>query len=168
MDLWQIAVRAIIAYIYLFFTTRASGKRTIGQATPFDFIVSLIVGDLVDDALWAEVSMAKFGAAVGSIFICDAIDKILASQFAWFHRLVNGLPTIVLRDGVEDRKELKREQLSIDDLTHLCRLHGLGIEKWNEIRLGLFERDHSVATLPPNWAEPAQRKDAAAVAEMVK
>ena len=75
MDLWRIAVRALAAYIYLAVTTRASGKRVISQATPFDFVIALILGDLVDDALWAEVPMSVFLVASGSLFLvhfaCD-------------------------------------------------------------------------------------------------
>lgn len=57
MDRGRIAVCALVAYVYLLVTTRASGKRVVSQATPFDLLVSLIIGDLIDAALWGEVSM---------------------------------------------------------------------------------------------------------------
>lgn len=166
MDLWHIAVRAFIAYAYLLFMTRASGKRVVSEATPFDFVVALIIGDLVDDALWAEVSMSRFGAATGSIFVCDAITKTLALRSRAFFRLVCGVPAIVLRDGVEDRDALRREQLNEGDLAHLLRLEG--VDKRDEVRLGIVERDHSLSVLHEPEYEPAQREDADRVRKMSK
>ena len=96
MDLWRIAVRAIVAYVYLNATARVSGKRVVSQSTPFDFVVALILGDLIDDALWAEVSMAKFGVAVSTIFLCDLFVKFVACRWDWFLHLVNDTPTVVL------------------------------------------------------------------------
>lgn len=166
MDLWRIAIRALVCYVYLLIMTRASGKRVIGEATPFDFVVALIVGDLIDDALWANVSMAQFAAAVGSIFVCDAVTKMAALRFNAFSRLVNGTPTIVIRDGVEDHEALRREQLSEGDLEHLLRLEGM--EKRDEVRLGILERDHSISVLYKPSCKPVTRADADTVRKMLE
>jgi uncharacterized membrane protein YcaP (DUF421 family) len=166
MDLWRIAVRVLVAYIYLLVMTRASGKRIVRQATPFDLIVSLIVGDLIDDALWAEVSVAKFGAAVGSIFFCDALTKLAAWRWKPVYGLLNGLPSALLRDGSPDGDALRHEQLSEEDLAHLLRLQG--IDDWNDVHLALAERDHELSVLLTPGAEPATREDAKRVQEMVR
>jgi len=163
MDFWRIAVRALVAYVYLMVTTRASGKRVISQATPFDLVVSLIVGDLLDDAMWAEVSMPKFGAALSSIFLCDAIVSFGAHRWPWFFRLAQGSPTAVLRDGVEDRDALRGEQMNEGDLAHLLRLDG--IDDWSRVQLALVERDHEVSVILKPEVEPAQKKDAPRVLE---
>jgi uncharacterized membrane protein YcaP (DUF421 family) len=160
MDLWRIAIRALVAYVYLMVTTRASGKRVVSQATPFDFVVSLIIGDLIDDLLWAEVSVAKFGAAVAAIFVCDAFVKIGAFHSTRFMHLVNGLPRAILRDGLEDGKALRREQLNEEDLAHLLRLDGIDRDKWNDVHLAVLERDHETSVILKPTAEPAKQKDA--------
>ena len=168
MDLWRIAVRALVAYIYLLTVTRATGKRVVSQATPFDFVVSLILGDLIDDALWAEVSTAKFAVGTATICFCDILTKLGGYHSQRFFKLVNGVPSIVLRDGVEDGRELRSEQLNEIDLAHLLRLEGMEKEKWNEVHLGLVERDHNLSMLYRPEAEPAMREDAPKVKEMVE
>lgn len=160
MDLGRIAVRALVAYIYLMVTTRASGKRVISQATPFDFVVSLIVGDLIDDALWAEVSAPKFGAAVASIFLGDAFVKIASFHSTRALHLFNGRPRVILRDGTEQKRELRREQLTEDDLEHLLRLDGIDRDRWSDVRLAVLERDHETSALLTPGAEQATRQDA--------
>jgi uncharacterized membrane protein YcaP (DUF421 family) len=168
MDLWRIAVRALAAYIYLAVTTRASGKRVVSQATPFDFVVSLIVGDLIDDCIWAEVSVAKFGAAVSSIFFCDAVVTLLSFHSPRFLHLVNGRPRVVLRDGVADAKELRAEQLNELDLEHLLRLDGIDRDKWKDARLAVLERDHETSLILKPEAEPPMKQDAARAMELIR
>ena len=73
MEPWQIAVRAVVAYVVYLALLRASGKRTVAEGTPFDLIVALILGDLVDDLLWAEVSLARFVAAAGALTLVHTL-----------------------------------------------------------------------------------------------
>lgn len=157
MELWRIAVRALAAYVYLLVMTRASGKSTISQATPFDFVVSLILGDVIDDALWAEVSLATFGAAAGSIVFCDLAVKLAALRSRAFCRLVSGVPVVGMRDGREDREALRREQLNEGDLEHLLRLDGIDRKRWSDVHLGLLERDHELSIILTPGAEPATK-----------
>jgi hypothetical protein len=58
MDPLRIAARAVFAYIVLLVLVRLSGKHRVTQANPFDFSLSLILGDLVDDPIWGEVDMS--------------------------------------------------------------------------------------------------------------
>jgi uncharacterized membrane protein YcaP (DUF421 family) len=166
MDLGRIAVRALIAYVYLLVMTRSGGKRVVSQATPFDFIVSLVVGDLVDDALWGEVSLMKFGAGVGAIFLCDVVVKAVAQRWDAFEHLVNGTPALVLRDGVEDARALRSEQLSKTDLAHLLRTQG--IDDWSVVQVAYVERDHEVSVIRHPNARPAQKRDADRVKDLVE
>jgi uncharacterized membrane protein YcaP (DUF421 family) len=157
MSLGRVGVRAAIAFFYLLATTRASGKRVVSQATPFDFLVALILGDLIDDALWAEVGIAKFAVAVGSILVCDALVKIGAFHSLSFFHLVNGRSRALLRDGVEDGEELRRQQLNEGDLAHLLRREG--IEDWDDVHLALLERGHELSVIRCPGAEPATKED---------
>ena len=165
MDLWRIAVRALVAYVFLLIMTRASGKRVIGQATPFDLVISLIIGDLIDDALWAEVSVAKFSAAAGSIFLTDILVILAAFRSERFYRLVNGVPRVVLRNGRADHDALKREQLSDADLDHLLRVDGIDLRK--KVKVGTIELDHEASLILRAEEEPATREDAKRVKEML-
>lgn len=166
MELWRIAIRAIAAYVYLLVMTRASGKRVVREATPFDFVVALIVGDMIDDALWAEVAMAKFAAGVGSLFLCDVVTKLLAFHSPAFFRLVAGKPRRVLEDGVEDGAGMRAEQLNEGDLETMLRLQG--IEEWKDVKVALLEEDGELSAIKCPEARPATKEDAPRVKEMLK
>jgi uncharacterized membrane protein YcaP (DUF421 family) len=166
MELWRIAVRVLVAYLYLLVMTRASGKRVVRQATPFDFVVALIIGDLIDDAMWAEVPVAKFAGACGSIFLCDVIVKLAAFHSRSFFLLVNGRPRVVLRDGVEDGHGLRAEQLNEGDLAQLLRLEG--IDDWKDVKVAMLDQDHGLSVIACDDAKPATKEDAPRVRELMK
>jgi uncharacterized membrane protein YcaP (DUF421 family) len=163
VDLWRIAVRAVVAYVYLLVSTRASGKRVVSQATPLDLMMSLIVGDLIDDMIWTEVSLAKFGVAVVTIGICECVAKLAGYYSPRAYAVLNGTPRVVLRDGVADGGALRREQMNEKDLAHLLRLRG--IEDWKRVQLASVETNHEASAILQPQEEQAAKQDAPKVKE---
>jgi uncharacterized membrane protein YcaP (DUF421 family) len=77
MDPLRIGVRIVFAYLVLLLLVRVSGKRTVKQGSPFDFTVALIIGDMMDDLIWAEVDASKFVVAAGVlVLVHTAFDLI--------------------------------------------------------------------------------------------
>ena len=161
MDLWRIAVRALFTYLVALLLVRLSGKRVVAQATPFDFAIAIVVGDLFDDFFWAEVPASQFIAAAGGLFLPAAVVELAGSRSGRVHDLVNGLPAVVMREGKPDRKGMRSEQLSRADLEHLLRLDGIGPGEWDRVKLGTVEHDHHLSVILEPWAEPVPRRDAA-------
>jgi uncharacterized membrane protein YcaP (DUF421 family) len=77
MDPGRIAVRAAFAFLFLLAMVRLSGKRAVSQGTPFDFVLALIFGDLVDDLVWAEVSASTFIVATATLFVANLTSGVL-------------------------------------------------------------------------------------------
>ena len=69
MDPLRIAVRVLFIYVVLRVFVRIAGKRSVKQASPFDFVLALILGDMMDDAIWAEVGAATFVVASGVLVL---------------------------------------------------------------------------------------------------
>ena len=67
MDHFRIAIRCLAAFFFLLALLRLSGKRTIYQGTAFDFVLALVLGDMIDNALWHEVPMAQFIVGTGTL-----------------------------------------------------------------------------------------------------
>jgi uncharacterized membrane protein YcaP (DUF421 family) len=64
MDPLRMAIRVFAAYLFLLALLRLSGKRTIDQASAFDFVLALVLGDMVDNVIVDKVEFARF--AVGA------------------------------------------------------------------------------------------------------
>ena len=73
MDPLRIAVRCLLAYVFLLVVLRLAGKQMVRQGTTFDFVLALVLGDLIDDALWAEVPMAQFVVATSTLVLLKLV-----------------------------------------------------------------------------------------------
>ena len=73
MDPLRIVIRVAFAYVLLLVFVRLAGKRAVKHASPFDFVTALILGDLVDDAVWAEVNASVFVVAAGALFMAHTV-----------------------------------------------------------------------------------------------
>ena len=69
MDPLRTAIRCIVAYLFLLVLFRLAGKRSIRSGSPFDFVLALTIGDLIDDAVWAEVPVAQFVVAATTLVL---------------------------------------------------------------------------------------------------
>jgi uncharacterized membrane protein YcaP (DUF421 family) len=84
MDPLRIAIRAVFAFVTLLVLIRLSGKRGVKQANVFDFTVAILLGDLVDDLLWAEVAASQFVVAAGVLMIVHVtLDLVRFRTGAW-------------------------------------------------------------------------------------
>ena len=84
MDPLRIVARVLFAYVVLLVLVRVGGKRLVRHASPFDFALSLILGDMVDDVLWAEVDAAVFVIGAGVlVMIHVAIDLLRFRIVSW-------------------------------------------------------------------------------------
>ena len=81
MDPLRIAVRTTIVFLTLLALVRCSGKRTVKQGTPFDFAVALILGDMADDAAFAEVALSQFAVAAGTLLVAHVLIDIARFRF---------------------------------------------------------------------------------------
>src|SRR5918992_5601336 len=99
MELHKIAVRAVFAYVVLLALMRLSGKRVVSEAGARDFVVALVIGDLIDDLLWAEVGAAQFTVAAGGLVLTALLVALLTYVSPAAARLIDGRSQLLLHDG---------------------------------------------------------------------
>jgi len=159
MDVGRIAVRALFTFISLLILMRVAHKRMIAEVTPFDFIVSLILGDLIDDALFAEVPFAQFIIAATTIVGLEIVVAHFSARSVRFHNLVSGVPRIFVEHGRSFKNEMNREQLNDQNLAELMRKNGLDKKRWKEVWLGHLEISDDFSVLKEAGHKVVQKKD---------
>lgn len=163
MELHRIAIRAFFIYLVLLSLIRLSGKRTLSEGTPFSFVLALILGDMIDDGLWAEVPMAQFVTATGTLATVHLLVSWAASRSDWIDRLVSGEAALVLADGRPRRAGLRGEQMSDKELAFEVRQEGVEGDRWTEVSTVHVEASGVISMLKAPWARAAQRRDKDAV-----
>ena len=160
MEPERILVRAVFAYVFIVLLMRLSGKRVVAEATTFDFVLAVIVGDMFDDLFWAEVPASQFVVATGTLVLLEiavSAGGYLSPGFAW---LVDGGQGVVVRDGRPVRRGLLRERLNEKSVEALLRQkEGLEREKWSEVERAAVEVDGQPSIIKHGWARRAQRRD---------
>ena len=159
MDLQHIAIRVLFTYIFLHVIVRLSGKQAVGQGHAFDFVLALVLGDLIDDCLWAEVPVSQFAVAACTLVVIDVNIGLLCMRNEMFARIINGPASMIMRDGTPMRATLRRERMNRSELEELLRMEGIEPEKWPQVKSAWIDGHGRPAILPHEWARPAQKKD---------
>lgn len=121
-----IFVRAILLYIIIIVAMRVMGKRQLGQLSASEFVIAMMISEL------ASIPMQDNGIPLlyGLIPIVVLVGLEFLSTFGSlkslrFRALVSGKPSIVLREGRIDQRELHKSRMSIDELIEELRKKGI-------------------------------------------
>ena len=160
MDSLRIAVRSLAAFVFLLGLLRLAGKRAIAQGTPFDFVLALILGDLVDDLLWAEVPASQFVVAAGALGLVHTVASLASLAKTPFARLLEGEPVVFVRRGLPEREGLRRERISGGEVEEMLRLQGLDRTDWADVEEARVEGSGGISLSRRESARDAQQRDA--------
>ena len=144
-DLLTTAARAFAVYVFMLIVIRALGKRTVGNFSAFDLLVALMLGEVVDEIIYGDVRFLQGATAIVVIGALAYTDSWLAYFNHRFDALLEGKPTVVVRDGEFDRAGMRSERLNEKDV--FAHLRGSGIQDMREVRLAIVETDGSVSVL---------------------
>ncbi|HYE93164.1 MAG TPA: YetF domain-containing protein, partial [Terriglobales bacterium] len=128
MDLQELALtalRATIIYVVLLVVVRLLGKRTVGSATAFDFMVALILSEVVDEPIYGDVPVVQALVVIAVIGGWHAVNSYLSYRSERFDRLTGGEPTVLVKNGQLVRKGMRQERVNEEELWSMLRLHGI-------------------------------------------
>jgi uncharacterized membrane protein YcaP (DUF421 family) len=162
VGLGPIAFRAAFAYVFLLAMIRASGKRTVAQGTTFDFVLALVLGDMIDDLVWGEVGAARFAVAVGVLCGVHLVVALLVAASTRVHDVVQGQPSRVLEDGRPVPAGLRKERMNRGELEEMLRHHGILPDRWHEVAYAQIEDGGSLTCVLHERFREAQRRDLSA------
>ena len=144
--LLEIVARTAIVYLALLVGLRLTGKRQVGQFTPFDLLLLLLLANAVQNAMVGpDTSLVGGVVAAAALFAVNTA----AARFAWRSkgaaRLFEGTPTLLIQQGQILDGNLAREGISNEDLLRALREHG--IESVDVVRSAILEVDGSISVL---------------------
>jgi uncharacterized membrane protein YcaP (DUF421 family) len=158
MDLGAIVVRCVFAYLTLLALLRGSGKRTIAEGTSFDFVLAIVIGDLIDDLLWGEVAAPAFVTATGTLVLAHAALGLSAHRSDALRRLLAGRPAVLARHGERQPRALRAERVNEQEVAELLRRNGVLPA---DVDLLVVEENGRPSVTRTSAARPLTRRDAA-------
>ncbi len=120
-----IFLRTLITFIILMVIMRLMGKRQIGEMQPFEFIVTLIIADLACVPMQDVSTPLIYGiVAIVALFILHQLLSLLEQSGAFAKKVLSGSPSIVIDKKGVIMKELKKNNMGLNDLIEAMRAQG--------------------------------------------
>jgi len=148
----EIVIRATVVFLFLWAILRALGKRELAEMSAFELVLLIVMGDLVQQGI-TEEDMSVFGSvlAVGTLAIWVLVLSYLSFRSKQARGLIEGAPTVVVRDGHVFEEELAIERIPVEDLRGAARLSG--IADLGHVKVALLEPDGRFSFIREEGAE---------------
>jgi len=149
----EIILRTVVIYLVVLIGVRLSGKREVGQMTPFDLTLLLLISNSVQNAMTGPDNSLFGGiAAAGTLLLMNYVIAELSGANRRFRKLVEGQPSLLVHDGQVMTAHMAKEHVSMDELQRALREHG--INDCHEVALAVLEVDGSISCLKYDELNP--------------
>ncbi len=144
----DLVIRGIAIYLFLLLIFRISGKRSLRNATTFDFVLLLIIAETTQQALVGDD--ASVTGAVLLIVLLVGTDILLSLLKRWsprVDRLLEGHALVILRNGVPLAARMHLERVDDEDILSAAR-ETRGIDRLDDIERAVLERNGGISIMP--------------------
>jgi uncharacterized membrane protein YcaP (DUF421 family) len=118
----DIVVRAFVVFVLLYTLMRVIGRRELSSLEPFDLILLVVLGDLVQQGVTQDdYSVTGVLLAIGTIALLQLGVSFVNFKFPRLRPLLDGEPIVVVQNGEPIDKNLRRERVTLEDLAAAAR-----------------------------------------------
>lgn len=147
VPLWELIVRTMVVYLVVLGLLRLAGKRELGQMSPADLVVILIIANAVQNSMnGGDVSLTGGLVSAATLVGLNLLLGRFGRDLPVLGRLVVEEPTLLLQDGEPIRKNMDSEHVDVADLEMAAREHG--IADLTEVAAAVLEVDGSISVIP--------------------
>jgi uncharacterized membrane protein YcaP (DUF421 family) len=134
----DLVIRAAVGFLFILFLTRVVGRRELSSLEPFDLILLVMIGDLVQQGITQnDFSVTGMMLVGGTIGLLTVITSYTSFKFPRLRPLLDGEPVIVLEEGKPLMRNLARNRITLEELAAAARLEG--IASLEEVRWAVLE-----------------------------
>lgn len=151
-------VRTVILYLLIIVGIRLLGKHQVGELEPAEFVLALIIADI------ASVPMQDYGIPllmgiipIITLLCLSMILSILTMKSLRIRALLTGVPSILIRNGIVDQREMRRTRMTLDEILEELRLQGY--TELSDIQYAILETNGQLSVLPYSDRKPPTAKD---------
>jgi uncharacterized membrane protein YcaP (DUF421 family) len=140
----DIVFRAVFIFFVLYLLMRIIGRRELSSLEPFDLILLVVLGDAVQQGLTQDdYSLTGALLAIGTIAMLQLGVSYANFRFPRLRPLLDGEPIVVVRDGKPIERNLRRERVTLDDLTSAMRQQN--IAHIDEVQWAVMETSGAIS-----------------------
>jgi uncharacterized membrane protein YcaP (DUF421 family) len=142
----DLVIRATVVFFVILVVTRAVGRRELSSMEPFDLILLVVIGDLVQQGVTqSDNSVTGAVTVISTMAVLTVLTAYLSFRFKRLRPLLEGDPIIVIADGRVLERNLRRQRMTIDELAAEARLQSIG--SLGDVRYAVLESNGRVSFL---------------------
>ena len=140
----DLVIRATIGFFFVLFLTRVVGRRELSSLEPFDLIMLVMIGDLVQQGItqndFSVTGMLLVGGTVGLLTVLVSYSSF---KFPRLRPIIDGEPVIVVENGTPLDRNLARNRITREELAAAARAQG--IDSFDKIRWAVLETSGNIS-----------------------
>jgi uncharacterized membrane protein YcaP (DUF421 family) len=143
----DIVLRAAAIFFFVFLVMRVIGRRELSTLQPFDLIVLVVIGDLVQQGVTqSDYSVTGAILAVTTICLLTVFVSWTSYRIPWLRPALDGAPIVLVEDGKPIEPNLRRERITVEELAAQARLQQ--IESLEDVRWAVLETTGGISFIP--------------------
>ncbi len=137
-----------VMYCFLLLVFRISGKRTLAQVTPFDFVLLLIISETTQQALiGTDYSLTGACLLILTLVGLDILLSLWKQRSPTVEKVLEDMPLVIVRNGKLLKERMEKERINEADVLFAAR-QCQGLERLEQIKYGILECDGSITVVP--------------------
>jgi uncharacterized membrane protein YcaP (DUF421 family) len=143
----DLVIRATVVFFFIFLVTRIVGRRQLSDLEPFDLILLVVLGDLVQQGI------TQSDESVTGVLIVISTIALLSVGVSWvsfrsrpLRQLTEGEPIVLVQDGRPIERNMRRERITIEDIEEQAR--SSQITSVADLRWAILENDGQISCIP--------------------
>jgi uncharacterized membrane protein YcaP (DUF421 family) len=159
---FEIAYRSAIVYVAIVLGMRLTGTRQLGQMTPFDLVLILLIANAVQNAMvGSDVTVLGGIVAAATLLAMNRATAFATDRLPFFRRAIEGVPVLLLNDGQLIEEHIQHVGLSDDLVLQSIREHGFA--NASDVKMAVLEIDGTISIVPAGSATVRTRHRVRAV-----
>ena len=119
----DLVIRATVVFFLVFVLTRVVGRRELNSLEPFDLIMLIVIGDLVQQGVTqSDYSLTGAFIVIGVIALLTVLMSFLDFRFPFLRPWLGGEPLVLVEDGNVIQRNLRRQRITVEELAAQARL----------------------------------------------
>jgi uncharacterized membrane protein YcaP (DUF421 family) len=140
----DIVIRAAVIFSFVYLLTRLLGRRELSSLEPFDLILLVVVGDLVQQGVTQnDESITGALLAISTIGLLTVALSYVSFRFKRMRPILNGEPIVLVEDGEIIEANLRRQRLTREEIGAEARLEGIG--SIEDVRWAILETNGRIS-----------------------
>jgi uncharacterized membrane protein YcaP (DUF421 family) len=123
----DLVIRAIFVFFLMLVITRAVGRRELSSMEPFDLILLVVMGDLIQQGVTqSDYSLTGSTIVIVTIAVLTVGTAYLSFRFRRLRPLLEGEPVVLVAGGRVIESNLRRQRMTVEELLAEARLQSIG------------------------------------------